>query len=256
MFHVCCVYKLLHFSFSTWEPSLINLLDNLTADSKPLILVGDFSENLLRGDSFTNRLQTDFHLSQLINELTCVTKSSAMLINHIYSSYKSIISLSAPTFIYLTIILHSANYLVIDLLMQRNLLFSSVSDVLIKMSIKDFFALLWSILYSRDNIDDAVNIFEKLFSELYDTHVRLKERLVCTTWHKHWLNGDLLASYLQHDMYCKQFQQGSLSAIWMANRLARNQCTAAIQTVKHTFFLAASDELRLIWSKVSRSVQV
>ena len=58
------------------------------------------------------------------------------------------------------------NYLVFDLLIQRNLLSTGASDVLIK---KDFFALPWSILDSTDDTADAVNVFKKLFYELSHT---------------------------------------------------------------------------------------
>ena len=194
---VCYVYRPPRLSLSIWKPSLINLLDDLTADGKPLLLLGDFSENLLCDNSFASRLQTDFHLSQLINEPTRVTKSSATLIDHVYCSHKSIISLSGVANIH-----QSDHHLTFcELSGARSVnakkftLYRRIGRVDKEQFKKDFLALPWCILDSTNDIDVAVNIFEKLFCGLWDTHVPLKKHLVRSSQRKHWLNCELLASY-------------------------------------------------------------
>ena len=176
---VYCVYRPPCLSLSIWEPSLINLLDDLAVDGKPLLLLGDFNENLLCDNSFACRLQTDFHLSQLIDESTRVTKSSATLIDHVYCSHKSIISLSGVANIHLSD--HHLTFCELSGARSVNAKkftqYRRIGRVYKEQFKKDFLALLWCILDSTNDIDDAVNIFEKLFCGLWDTHAPLKSVL-------------------------------------------------------------------------------
>ena len=181
-----------------------------------------------------------------------MTKSSATLIDHVYCSHKSIISLSGVANINLSD--HHLTFCELSGARSVNAkkftLYRRIIRVDKEQFKKDFLALPWCIFDSSDDIDDAVNIFKKLFCDLWDTHAPLKKRLVRSSQRKHWLNCELLASYQQRDVLYKRFRQDGSSAAWMAYRQARNRCIAATRTAKRAFFLAGNDKPRLFWSKI------
>ena len=85
---ICCVYRPPSSSLSSWEPSFNQLMDDLSSAGKTFLVLGDFNVNLLNDDAFATKLKSDLHLSQLITELTRITKKSATLIGQIYCSCK------------------------------------------------------------------------------------------------------------------------------------------------------------------------
>ena len=99
---IYCVYRSPSTRLPEWESALSYMLDDLSLDRKPLILTGDFNVNLVHDSSFADRMKTDHHLSQPVNELTRITKNSATLIDHIYCSHNSMIYFSGVTNIHLS----------------------------------------------------------------------------------------------------------------------------------------------------------
>ena len=95
-----------------------------------------------------------------------------------------------------------------------------------------------------------MNIFENLFKQLWDLHAPLKRRLIKSTQHKHWIDGDLLKLYRQRNTLYKRFRQAGTSAAWMAYRQARNCCTAATRVAKRAFFFSARHKPHLFWNKI------
>ena len=84
--------------------------------------------------------------------------------------------------------------------------------------INDFHALPWSLLNIAVDNNDAVNIFESLFRDLWYLHAPIKKYLIRSTNVKHWLNGDLLKAYHQRDVLYKRFCQTGTSAAWTTYR--------------------------------------
>ena len=95
-----------------------------------------------------------------------------------------------------------------------------------------------------------MNIFENLFKQLWDLHAPLKRRLIKSTQHKHWIDGDLLKLYRQRNTLYKRFRQAGTSAAWMAYRQARHCCTAATRVAKRAFFFSARHKPHLFWNKI------
>lgn len=62
---------------------LLFYLSDFLQTNRELIILGDFNIDLLLDDKYLQFLNVDFSLNQLIETPTCVTSSSATLIDHI-----------------------------------------------------------------------------------------------------------------------------------------------------------------------------
>ena len=79
-------------SSQEWSDEFINMMDKVTENNKNILLLGDFNINLFKQPSAWNNIASLFGLDQLVEEATRVTKSSAMLIDHIYTNNRSRVS--------------------------------------------------------------------------------------------------------------------------------------------------------------------
>ena len=71
-----------------WSDDSINMMDNVTGSNANILLSGDFNSDLFKQAPAWNSITSLFGLMQLVYEATRVTKSSATLIDYIYTNNK------------------------------------------------------------------------------------------------------------------------------------------------------------------------
>ena len=75
-------------SSQEWSDEFINMMES----NENILLLGDFNINLFKQPSAWNNITSLFGLDQLVEEVTRVMKSSATLIDHIYTNNRSRVS--------------------------------------------------------------------------------------------------------------------------------------------------------------------
>ena len=75
-----------------WPDDFISMMDKVTECNANILLLGDFNIDLFKQPPAWNNATTLFGLEQLVEEATRVTKSSATLIDHIYTNNKQQVS--------------------------------------------------------------------------------------------------------------------------------------------------------------------
>ena len=75
-----------------WSHEFINTMDKVMENNKNILLLGGFNISLFKQPPAWNHIASRFGLDQLIEEATRVMKSSATLIDHIYTNNRSPIS--------------------------------------------------------------------------------------------------------------------------------------------------------------------
>ena len=71
-----------------WPDDFITMMDKVTDCNANILLLGDFNIDLFKQPPAWNNTTALFGLEQLVEETTRVTKSSATLIDHIYTNNK------------------------------------------------------------------------------------------------------------------------------------------------------------------------
>jgi exonuclease III len=61
-FILCCVYRPPSTKLASWQAGFYTLLDILTTDKLPVIIVGDLNVNLMADSTFADNLKSDYHL--------------------------------------------------------------------------------------------------------------------------------------------------------------------------------------------------
>ena len=79
-------------SSQEWPDDFINMTGKATENNANILRLGDFNIDLFKQPSVWNRTAALFGLEQLLEEATRVTKSSATLIDHIYTNNKPQVS--------------------------------------------------------------------------------------------------------------------------------------------------------------------
>ena len=244
--------QVFHFHFVKLELSFHQLVDDQFSAGKILLVLGDFKVNLLNYNAFAAKLKSDLHLSQLINESTRITKKSATLIDRIYCSCKLLVRLCGVANIHLSnhclIFCELSNEQTVS--QKKFTYYRRIHRVNKEQFTIDFHALPWSLLETAGNADVAIDIFKKLFFDVWDLHTSIKKRPVQSSQCKHWISSDLLKSYSRRDNLYKRFIKTRTSDAWMAYHQARNCCTAKTHTAKWVFFLSARDKPSLFWSNL------
>ena len=75
-----------------WPDDFISMMDKITEYNANILLLGDFNIDLFKQPPTWNNTTALFGLEQLVEEATRVTKSSATLIDHIYTNKKQQVS--------------------------------------------------------------------------------------------------------------------------------------------------------------------
>ena len=79
-------------SSQEWPDNFVSMMDKVTECNANILLLGDFNIDLFKQPTAWNNTKALFGLEQLVEKATRVTKSSATLIDHMYTKYKQQVS--------------------------------------------------------------------------------------------------------------------------------------------------------------------
>jgi hypothetical protein len=241
---ICCIYRPPSSNLPAWQTSLFTLLDTLTSYKLSIITLGDFNINLLSNASFSDSLKSNYHLVQTITEPTRITNHSATLIDHLYTSQKSIISECG------VVNLHLSDHCAIFGTLARDTAsvkhkerrficcrsFRRLNEFKLG---HDLAALPWSTMDMFDTMDDVISHFHSLLLSVWDKHAPVKRRPVSTR-SQPWMTSDIITMLSSRDTAYRKYLRSKSAVLWLAYKQLRNSCTNAIRTAKRNFFITSA----------------
>ncbi len=252
-FILCCAYRPPSARVE-WIIRFHSLLDSFAKDKMPLILAGDFNFNLLTDDSFATDLKSEYHLSQLITEPTRHAKSSSTLIDHLYTSDRSIVCDCGVVNLHLSdhcaIFCHLAGDRGVLRRPKQILTFRSFRRLNKAAFVNDLNAAPWSLLQACDNIDDEIDTFNKLYFNILDAHAPIKKK-PAPKQQQPWMSRDLVVLMRSRDALYRKYLNCKTDDAWLTYKLSRNRCITAIRTAKRSFLIdSARSNPQKFWRQV------
>ena len=176
---IAAAYKAPNMKEANFLETLTNSFAKIDLDKNGLVLMGDFNIDQ-HGKSSASRLLKSFavvnDMKQLINEPTRITEYSKTLIDLIFTNREHMIVQSDV--IHTTLSDHSLVYCMmkggIPKIPPKKFECQSFKNYNKSEFIKDLNQVPWSVVNGVENVDVAVFLWEKLFSEIANEHAPLK----------------------------------------------------------------------------------
>ena len=173
----------------------------------PLLITGDINIDLMKDSSLADNLRAEYHLTQLITEPTRVTKTTATLIDHIYTSSKDLVAVSGVFEPHVSD--HRLIFCILAdvqnpryprrLVNYRSL--KGIDDEAMKVKIQ---AQLWSLLHAFDDVDDVVDTFYDLYRTAWDKFALIKTKPT-PKQHQQWMTHQITESMREQDKLYRKF---------------------------------------------------
>ena len=227
-----------------------NFIDNVSNEGKEMILMGDFNKNLLNEhrdiewDNFVNSLGFD----QLVCDPTRVTDTSSTLIDHIYTNSEENIAN-----VHVCKISISDHYAIFGNRKQTNCIKSNTQQTITFRSFKNFDESRfisdmhdkpWETIEYFNDINEIVEVWNKMFLEIVNKHAPLKSHRIKRKYQPDWLIPQILDCIKERDK-CK------LNGKMDEYRLFRNKVSTMIDTAKKEAYQLkveeGKDDPRSIW---------
>ena len=185
---ICCIYRAPDSDLTRFISKLYDCLPLMDLDKCELILLGDFNVDFsskAAGDCKQNKQKLlnftrSMDMSQLITEPTRITNNSRSLIDLVFvnNEHCTVDSGVVP----LSLSDHSLVYCVVKSGVPktppRTIEYCSYKSFDAKAFIHDLNNVPWHIVQSENYINDAVQTWNLLFSEIADAHTPIKKRRV------------------------------------------------------------------------------
>ena len=194
-----------------WPDYFISMMDKVTECNANNLLLGDFNIDLFKQPPAWNNTTALFGLEQLVEEATRVTKSSATLIDHIYTNNKQQVS-------------------------KVKVVESGISD-------HSVIFCHWSIKFSKQNPsllsfanvcdhsdpDEALSLWYDTIKPVIDKHAPIQHKRVKATKPCPWLTQELIREMRKRDQlkHNRRFDE---------YKKQRNYVVNLLQKVKNTYF--------------------
>ena len=181
-----------------------NVINN---EDKELFLLGDFNKKLLNEetDRHWGNFTTSLGLSQLVSEVTRVTKDSATLIDHIYTNYEGNVQCVNVKKLCL-----SDHYAVFCNRKCISVVSKNLHQVINYRSFKyfdeaefliDLSCVPWEIIQNFDTVDDMVSVWNYLFLETLNKHAPMKSHRINKKYQPDWLTPEILDAMKERNKY-------------------------------------------------------
>ena len=245
-------------SKAEWISKFHDCADYLHSFNLPLCVIGDFNLNLLADTSFADDLEATYFLKQVIKEPTRITSKSRSLIDHIYLSRNTPVKYSGAFHLHISD--HCATYVQICGFAKSGRASSvHVQPRTYRCSknlnqdnlLKDLSVVPWHIVTDLDTVDDALQTFESLLTDVWDTHAPLKRkqrRRNATPW----MTPEVLEQIRRRDTLYRRYEHSRSDVNWVSYKQARNYATKLIRTAKRSFLLKTASDSRNFWKTISR----
>jgi exonuclease III len=248
--------------FQTWMGKAENLFSQLSINWDGLLMItGDFNIDLLKSEQSQVKQYTDmlesFNLHQHVQLPTRVTRTSKTLIDHIITNIPSCVTytnvLPCPT-----VSDHDAPYACVNIRVTRfQPRYKNIRDERHfdeKAFIKDFSTLPLNLVYSTEEPDDKLHLFNELIKSCLDRHAPLRKTKI-TRPPAPWLKTeDMRQLKNERDKLRHLAHKTKLDCVWQAFRDIRNQIRTKIKKVKRSFYQKAlsSRKPKELWRTIHR----
>ena len=225
-------------------------IDNVSKEGKEMILLGDFNKNLLNEhkDLEWENFITSLGFSQLVCDPTRVTDTTSTLIDHIYTNLDENISR-----VHVCKVSKSDRYAVFGNRKLNNFLKSNTHQTITYRSFKNFdeskficdmSEVPWETIEYFNDIDEVVEVLNKIFLEVVNKHAQLKSHRIKRKYQPDWLTSQILVCIKERDK-CK------ISGRMDEYRLLRNRVSTMIYLAKKETYQTkveeGKDDPRSIW---------
>ena len=224
-------------SLSNWVNDMERTLELIYSENKEILLLGDLNYNFVNNQSINstwNSVYSSYNLKQLVNQPTRVTSCSSSIIDHLYTNMPcNIAEVTVP------ILTLSDHYPVcftrkLTSKPEKGLLHNSISYRNLKHFNEEQFLVHlqhqpWSAIDTYNDVDDALECFIQMFSDVLNEHAPVKVRRVK---HKHqpdWFTPEIANAIKKRDA-------AKLSGNKWYFRRCRNQVKTLISNAKTTFY--------------------
>lgn len=204
----------------SWNESFDDQIEMVMSEEKELFILGDINRDLL--NSQIKRQWLDYMnshgLTQHVNEPTrVVPNTSETLIDHIYSNFSETvqyidipkIGLSDHYPVFLSRKLNSA----LPKKAHHTIRYRSFKHFDETKFNEDLNAVPWDIIRVFDNVDDALDTWYSLFTDVIDKHVPLKQHRVKNINQPNWLTPEIIENIKTRDRY-KSLGNSEQYKIW------------------------------------------
>ena len=239
-----------------------NLLTHLTTEwDGALLIMGDFNIYLLDRHSaivvqYKNMLDS-YSLHRHVKVPTCITSKLSMLIDHIVCNVPNRVTYT-NVFPCPTVSDHDAPYVCRNVRVKhfqsRYKFIRSEKEFDEQKFIEDFSKLPLNLIYSTDDIDEKLNLFNSTFPSCLDIHAPLRKIRV-TRPPAPWLKSDdIQQPQMQRNDLRYQAHQTKSEDNWKKLRGTRNSLRTKIKQARRTFYQKAlsSKKPKELWHTIHR----
>lgn len=190
-----------------WNEIFENEIEKILREQKEFYLLGDFNRDLLNkkvGKGWLDFMEP-FGLTQLINNPTRIAAHSETLIDHIYCNVKS--NVNAITVPKLGLSDHFPIFVtrkcnsVIPKNSHYNISYRSFKKFKETDFIADLETVPWNIIELFDDTNDVMDTWSKLFIDVVNCHLPIKQHRVKRKQQPKWLTPDILDAMKMRDRF-------------------------------------------------------
>ena len=217
-----------------WPDDFISMMDKVTECNANNLLLGDFNIDLFKQPPAWNNTTALFGLEQLVEEATRVTKSSATLIDHIYTNNKqqvsnvkvveSGISDHSVIFCHWSIKLPKQNPRGHTTITFRSFKNFNETNFLFDLSLLPF-----ANVCDHSDPDEALSVWYDTIKPVIDKHAPIQHKRVKATKPCPWLTQELISEMKKRDQlkHNRRFDE---------YKKQRNYVVNLVQKAKNTYF--------------------
>ncbi|MEW8542134.1 MAG: endonuclease/exonuclease/phosphatase family protein, partial [Candidatus Thiodiazotropha sp.] len=193
-----------------WNDRFEIFIEHVLTEDKEIVLLGDFNKDLFNFNASRewSVLTESLGLSQLVMEPTRVTQSTSTLLDHIYTNNEdNIFSVRVPK---LGISDHYAVFCNRKINQSfKNHAHSSITYRSFKNFnenefLRDLLSVKWDSLEALENVDDILDKWYSLFTDVINKHAPLKTHRVKNLIQPDWITSDILDTMKERDNHKRQ----------------------------------------------------
>lgn len=235
-FLLCFMYRHPN-STVAWNESFENCIDKSMEEEKELYILGDFNRDLLNSNIKRNWVEfiTQFGLSQMVTQATRVTPRSSTLIDHIYCNIQENCSnVSVPNLgisdhfpIFFTRKINSCK----PKSKHYSISYRSFKNFNEENFKNDLRLIPWDIVKMFDDPNDALDTWSRLFLDVVNKHIPIKQHRVKHKTQPQWLTPEIIEAIKNRDRF-KAIGNDAEFKVW------RNKVTCLIRKSKKSRYEA------------------
>ena len=258
---ICCAYRAPGFDFANFISNLEISMTKVNLEKCDFVLLGDLNANMLpfsrkKEKQELKKFATSHDLTQLITEATRVTETCQSLLDVILVNNDHRINDSGVVPVSL-----SDHYLVYCVLKAgvikappKTIEYRSYKNFDANTFLADLNNVPWHIIENEEDIDDAVFIWNHLFSEIADLHAPVKRRRIRGV-PLPWLNDTISEVMKDRDFHHRKAVKTNSAFHWARYRKLRNRVNREVKAAKSKYYcdliLEAKGDSGKIWKAVN-----